>query len=575
MKSKRSFKISILFLMLTAFLFGCTLEAPGPSPSGAEYAYMHAINCYNNLPKAPQKKSLKSWYKCISLFENVYLTYPTSYEAPAARYMAGIIHYRIYKTIKKKKELQSTIKEYRAIVRDYPFDPICEQALFELGRIYETQGKKRDAINAYKKLLSLFPHGKKSKKAKERLNRLVTSSSNYNSHTKIKIVKTASRPSIVLKNIRHWSSKDYTRVVADLTGPVRYRWGLLPENKKLGLPPRLFIDLENTILQVKESQFPLPKNRLLLRIRIAQHDANTVRMVLDLKSLGKHKIFSLRDPSRVVIDIFAKKPHLIETHKKPPLKHKKGPLPSSLTRQLGLTISKVVIDPGHGGKDNGALGLYGLKEKDITLLLAKGLAKYLQKKGNIEVKLTRTRDVFLSLEERTAKANAWKADLFISIHVNAHTNRYVSGVETYYLNLATDEEAIRVAARENAMSSKNMGQLKELLKEIINQHRVNESRMLARIVQRELIHQLRRRYHRIKDLGVKKAPFYVLLGSDVPSILIEVSFITNPIDARRLRDKNYRKTLIAGMGNGIYKYIQIVNEGKISPVNKSVAKKTH
>ena len=282
------------------------------------------------------------------------------------------------------------------------------------------------------------------------------------------------------------------------------------------------------------------KDGFLKRIRTGQYDRDTVRVVLDLESLFDYKVFSLNDPFRIVVDIRGDKGA--------------GERPPTIAKQLGLRIKRIVIDPGHGGNDPGAIGRGGLKEKDVVLRIGRMLRDKLKKKG-FQVFMTREDDTFIPLEERTAFANTKEADLFVSIHANASPKRSASGIETYFLNLTTDEEAMRVAARENATSGKKMSDLQFILFDLMQTSKINESSKLASMVQRSLVSTVKRRYRGVNDLGVKQAPFYVLIGANMPSILVEVSFISNPREERRLRSRRYLECLADGIMKGIEGYI--------------------
>ena len=226
----------------------------------------------------------------------------------------------------------------------------------------------------------------------------------------------------------------------------------------------------------------------------------------------------------------------------------------SLAQQLGLGVRRIVIDPGHGGKDPGAMA-HSLKEKDITLKVAQKTAAVLREEYNYEVVLTRTKDVSLPLEERTAMANTHKADLFISIHVNAHPQESTNGVETFFLNLATNTEAMRVAARENATSSHNISDLQDILTDLMQNSKIQESSVLAGYVHKKLSAGLGGRYA-TKDLGVKQAPFYVLIGAEMPAVLAEISFISNPQEAKRLRQDDYLQEIAGQIAAGVAGYAE-------------------
>jgi N-acetylmuramoyl-L-alanine amidase len=211
---------------------------------------------------------------------------------------------------------------------------------------------------------------------------------------------------------------------------------------------------------------------------------------------------------------------------------------------------KIVIDPGHGGKAPGGVGPHGEKEKDITLEVGRILSKRLGDEG-IEVFLTRDSDTYIPLEERTAFANKHKADLFVSIHVNATEARYRDGVETYFLNLTTDASSNNVAERENAMSSSSMQGLQLIIKDLMLNAKINESSRFATFTQNAIISSLRKTGYTGKDLGVKQAPFYVLMGAQMPAILIEMGFITNTADCMLLHNDAHLEAIIEGIIVGI------------------------
>jgi N-acetylmuramoyl-L-alanine amidase len=225
----------------------------------------------------------------------------------------------------------------------------------------------------------------------------------------------------------------------------------------------------------------------------------------------------------------------------------------SISRQLGLGVSRIVIDPGHGGHDPGAKGK-GVSESELVLDVALKLEKLLQKVPGVDVILTRRTDEFIALQERTAIANREGADLFLSIHANASPHAQARGIETYFLNFASNLSAAAVAARENAASGQTMGALPDLVKTIALNNKLDESRDFATQIQRTMMDKLRGTNKSIKDLGVKQAPFVVLIGAAMPSVLAEISFVTNPQEARLLKGNAYRQRIADALFNAIRKY---------------------
>jgi len=236
----------------------------------------------------------------------------------------------------------------------------------------------------------------------------------------------------------------------------------------------------------------------------------------------------------------------------------------SLIRALGLKIGKIVIDPGHGGHDTGTIGPNGLEEKDLVLDVGRRLGKLLETRLGAEVVYTRKDDTFIPLETRTAVANQARADLFVSIHANSSHDADARGVETYYLNFTSSPEALEVAARENAVSEKSIYELQDLVKKIALKEKIEESREFAGDVQASLHSGLAVKSPAIRDRGVKKAPFIVLIGANMPSILAEISFVSNPTDEHRLATSEYRERIAESLYRGIAKYANGLSGVKVA-----------
>ncbi len=236
----------------------------------------------------------------------------------------------------------------------------------------------------------------------------------------------------------------------------------------------------------------------------------------------------------------------------------------SLTRALGLKIGKIVIDPGHGGHDTGTIGPNGLEEKDLVLDVSRRLGKLLQTRLGAEVIYTRKDDTFIPLETRTAIANEEAADLFVSVHANSSHDPDARGVETYYLNFTSSPEALEVAARENAVSEKSIHELQDLVKKIALKEKIDESQEFASDVQNSLHSGLSVKNPGLRDRGVKKAPFIVLIGANMPSILAEISFVSNPGDERRLENADYRQKIAESLYRGIAKYVSGLSGVKVA-----------
>ncbi|PIE68407.1 MAG: hypothetical protein CSA21_07595 [Deltaproteobacteria bacterium] len=605
-----------LLIILITISFVCTplcaLIAAADSPMNTRQTiakrYEEAKFYYNQLQtNAKLSADRENWLKGTRNFRRIYLLSPKSKLAPACLFMLGRIYTDMFELFKKTEDIDESISYYKDIVRLFPRHKLADDSYFALGLIFLEQDSPERAAEFFTEIVTQYPKGDMLSKAEEQLKTL---SKDYDIALPRAMISPdgENKLSYVLP-VKYWSSDNYTRVVIVASNPVNYKEELLQETSNT--PRRLYIDFKKSYIE-PQYRAPVPiEDGLLKRIRTGQFSSDTVRVVLDIESIESYKIFSLPDPFRVVIDVRGKEP--VETAqqdraktrtevaddskqenraqedvqevaqlKQPKpgliilnLQHKKAVNGSvsvsakssrleeevpdttalSLAQQLGLGVKKIVIDPGHGGKDPGAMG-FGMKEKDIVLSLARDLAPVLSQHLGCEVILTREEDVFIPLEERTAIANTENADLFISLHVNAHPSSEVHGLETYYLNLTTNAEAMRVAAMENETSTHQMSDLQEILSDIMRNSKREESARLAQHVHSSILKEAGRKgYSDIKNLGVKQAPFYVLIGAQMPAILLEIAFITNEEDAKKLGDREFLRLLVDEITNGISTYI--------------------
>ncbi len=581
--------LSASLILFSAILFGVVSPVLFPeshsalaSSRSAVLEYKEAKNAYQRLAASARlRKYRKNWIRVINRFRKVYLAHPDDPDiAPKALFMMARCYTGLYGYSRRMSDIQEAAERYQVLVERFPSSRLADDALYEIGQIYKMTGRPSSAIAAWKRLLKDYPNGSHARLARQRLARMgvriekkptpvvapARKKEASRSRESGKKTDTRGRNKIaIIKDIRYWSDKDYTRVVIHASAPVTIKQGELPADKKRGLPKRFYLDLSPAYKKIGLPEYIKIDNGLLRSVRAAQFKPKTVRVVFDLRKTEKTKVFYLDDPFRIVTDAFgahyAKKKCSIKPLAKAGTSSKtrststrKGKL--SLAQQLGLCVRTIVVDAGHGGKDPGARGPRGTREKDVVLQIAKRLARILKKELGCRVIMTRRSDRYLPLTQRTAIANANKADLFISIHANAAPTRRLRGVETYFLNFALDEDAMRVAARENATSRKRIGELKSILNDILKNSKVSESSRLARKVQYSLVRTLKRRYKNIRNLGVKQAPFFVLIGARMPSILVETSFISNPQEERRLRSPAYQDALARGIARGVIQYIQ-------------------
>jgi N-acetylmuramoyl-L-alanine amidase len=365
-----------------------------------------------------------------------------------------------------------------------------------------------------------------------------------------------------LTGLRFLSWKGYTRIMLDLSRQAQYQVRRLKEDPGKGMPPRIYIDILGARLALASKESIPVDDGLLRQVRLGQYSDDVVRVVLDMSSLRDHNAFMLADPYRLVIDVYGTKaseriaaremPVQASTASRavPKVNNPTSPSPAN------SGLRKIVLDPGHGGKDPGAMGAGGIAEKDLVLAIAKKLAAKLKTEMGIEVVLTRKDDRFVPLEDRTAKANSEDADLFISLHMNASPNAEAKGIETYYLDNTTDEAAMRLAARENATSRKNISDLQFILSDMTQNMKLEDSMTLAYRVQSSLVSGMGKVMVDVKDLGVKKALFYVLVGARMPSVLVEMFFITNRGEGRVMSQGSYQDAMVEALFEGIQKFSQ-------------------
>ena len=416
---------------------------------------------------------------------------------------------------------------------------------------------------------------------------------------------------VTIRSIKRTMMVDGVRVSIEMDGELPF------SAERLENPRRVFFDIKGARAAAPLFESGLKFQEDIVReIRLGRHP-NATRVVMDMEGAESYSVFTLYNPFRIVVDFkrgvaaaggtpmtsteIAMPPAPVPTPAQPPVAAPAaasaappvvGPretpaqaidsatpadakpvparpitapppaLPSanrdgsfSLARQLGLGVARIVIDAGHGGHDPGAMG-NGLSESELTLDVAVRLSKLLQKQPGVEVVMTRSTDVFIPLEERTAIANREGADLFLSIHANASRNPKARGVETYYLNFATNPEAEAVAARENAGSAQTMHRLPEIVKAIALNNKLDESRDFAAIVQRAMVRRLATRNKTLRDLGVKQAPFIVLIGAAMPSVLAEISFVTHKQEGALLKTGAYRQHIAEALFDAVQRYQQ-------------------
>lgn len=536
---------------------------------------------FHALTKNSKKAKFRSnWAQIGDKFVRTFKRSPRGAYAPKSLYYAGRVYEELGGHSGMKKDFETAIDYYGRMISNFPRHSWADDSLYRRAEIQlKRLGNKDLAYSDFLTIVHKYPNGDMYKRARSRLDSMdrrdipETRKKTKTSRPSGTVVssqspknKSKSGTMTRLQAVRYTSSESYTRVVLDMDEQTLYRYQLLNPNQSANLPHRLYIDLEDTMLGPKVHKKIVIADGILRRIRSAQKDRRTTRVVLDFNSMQEYKIFPLENPFRLVVDVQANEDGKSEApvkedkiqpqrtlHKpqkyRPPKGSKK--MAGELLEQLGLTFKTIMIDAGHGGKDPGAHG-HGLREKDVNLHFAKMLAQKLKKAG-FNVLFTRDTDVFIPLEERTAMANVKKADMFISVHCNAHRNSKINGLETYTLNLARNRNAVRVAARENAVSPKRISDLQVILTDLMLNSKMKESRDLATDIHKNALSRIRRNWQ-VKDQGVREAPFYVLMGAKMPSILIELGYLTNKDEASKLKSEKYLSSIADGIVQGVLQY---------------------
>ena len=584
MRSISSYARSTARLALVALAMTCA-AAQAHAQRSAATLYRDAQAAEQALQRSESRRAKKSeWFKVARMYHRVVLNHPQSGYCDDALYYEAELYLEAHRRFKDRVALQRSLDAYLLLANGYPASKWAKRAHLNRGKIYLEQLSDRKAASIeLRKVMRNSPNSSEGAEARRLIESLTTP----------KRAEAESIPAgmVGVRNIRHWSDskRQYTRVVIDLDKDVKFEQG------KLENPDRIYFDLEGTKVTRALASRPFPVDGdFLQQIRVGQNKPDVVRVVLDFKSVSDYNVFWLPDPYRLVVDISGQVPSapripeavVAEGKPTPPASTSPSTAPApappksteppaaepsatatadlkvapeprdegyTIYQQLGLEPRRILIDAGHGGHDPGTMGKGGLREKDLVLDISNRVAKLLRE-DSFEVLMTRSTDVFIPLEERTAIANSKGVDLFVSIHVNAARSRRARGTETYFLNLATTPDAAEVAARENASTTRRVSELNDLLQKVMNNSKIAESRALATFLQDSMAESLFTSKKDKRNRGVKKAPFYVLLGAQMPAALVEVAYLSNSSDAKLLADTSYRQKVAASIATGIRRY---------------------
>lgn len=529
--------------------------------SYCERLYDSARRDYYSLLDSERKQRFHdSWERVINRFDEIVDKYPQCSKAPDSLFNMGVLYRKLYRRSWLRKDLEKGFEAFELLSRSYPGSKLADDALFNAAEILEEMGKKEEAYGAYSRIQKSYPKGDMYRKAQQKVTELAA----YAPRPKPVPPPSIRAAKFNVSDVKYWSNPNYTRVVVYGSGQLRFEKNSLKRDPVTGKPPRIYIDMKGAVLPKGIDNSLAIRDGLLHQARIAQYNSDTVRLVLDMESLKDSTARALDNPSRLVVDIYGEGKEAVQDQTSAAsASGDSNILP--LSQQLGLKIRRIVLDPGHGGKDPGAVGPKGLREKDVVLALARRIKPQLEARG-YEVLMTRDQDVFVELADRARFANENRADLFVSIHTNASKNRSVRGVETYFLGVAKDRQSSETAMLENAVSEVNaLSDLEQILHSLMNQNNMWHSSILAETVQDSLHGELNGRYGTIKNLGVKQAPFFVLSKTSMPAVLIETAFISNSSAEKLLERSDFRDTLSDSITKGIINYTKRVTKETEGP----------
>lgn len=570
--------------------------APKKASANLRSDYQRAVSHFRSMRASNKTYTRDNWLAAYRKFSAVYTADPVGEYAAKSMYFMGYVYDELGRRSGADADFQRAVGYYERAARLFPEGSTwIDDALLRKAEVSYT--RLHDEDQAYADLLHItrnYPGGDQAARAKAMLTAM--------DQARIKdlprpdpgpeperadqaspapsggsgVVQGMAPGVALLTDVRHRSTSDYTRIVLDLDGHAAYQDHLLPPDPKNKKSHRMYIDVDGARLSPGVRPDIKVTDGFLRSVRVGQYDPDTARVVLDFEKPQKYHVFTLENPYRIVVDVYAENGEDAEaevalvspgTVKARP-KMDDGP-PSKATQkaakdilsQLGMTVRTILIDAGHGGRDPGAVRKEKVKgrtrivamEKDVTLRAAKILGKMLKAKG-FEVMYTRTDDTKVSLEDRSVLGNIKKADMFVSLHCNANNSSKVRGFETYYLSKASNEKVLRLAAYENGVDPVRISDTQKIVMDLVHGFKIEESKSLAAHVQKRCVSSLRSRYSKVNDHGSRGAPFFVLIGAKMPAILVEMGYLSNATEAKRLQSDKYLQTVADGIAAGIEAY---------------------
>ena len=569
-----TFKSRVTFVLVAVLLGAAPLAYAQPPRD----LYTRALGLDRGVRDARQTPTLRQIRAAVAAYERVVRRYPASGYADNALWQGAELSRLAWERFGNDADRKTGVRLLKLLESGYPSSSLltgAEQALARFETVKTTPAAAPPAAPPQ-----------------------VSPASARLPPKPVEIADAVPEGVVTVRGISRTALPDGVRVSIEMDRELLFR------QEQLDNPKRVFFDLRGAHLSPGLRDKTLSFSDDIVReIRLGRHPQNTTRVVMDTEGVDSYSVFTLYNPYRVIVDFrrkgLAAAPPLIpgppvtaavpttgfvraEPKPVPPPPPPPAnvtappltPLPSrgvapglsaptvplansngqfSLARQLGLGVSRIVLDPGHGGHDPGVSG-NGISESELVLDVSLRLKKLLENQPGMEVVMTRDNDVFIPLEQRTAMANREGADLFLSIHANASRNLKARGVETYFLNFAANPEAEAVAARENSASGQTMHRLPDIVRAITLNNKIDESRDFADTVQKAMVRTLSTRNRELLDRGVKQAPFVVLIGAGMPSVLAEISFVSNKQEGVLLKSSPYRQQIAEALFDAIVKY---------------------
>ncbi len=549
-------------------------RAEKPDPKAAAALYRDAAEDWRALLRDSRKGMQRDpWLDLERRFLAALAKDPEGATGAKARFQAARCREELAERSHLRSDWQHAVTQYLTLAADFASSDLADDGLFRAAFIMAKRLDDADgAREAAGQVLKRYPRGDMAASARE------LAASLPPEPPAVKKAETAPPkkpgPFVQLSQLRRvsWQGDNKRMVVfLELDRPAAFSHQCLGPGAK-GSPARLQIDLADTRPASDLKPGLTLTGKLIPRVRVAlmgaeeKSENGKTRVVLDLGRLRHYTVTTRLSPPGISVQASAAN---LADGLAPPPAGKNGPVlqgrfsgdesdeggkAGTLMEQLGLTVRTIMLDPGHGGKDPGAMG-NGIRESSVTLQLAKMLGERLRKAGFI-VLYTREKDVYVALEQRTEMANKKKADLFISLHVNASTDKNLNGLETYFLDLARTSSAATVAARENAVSVKSISDLQFILTDLMLSAKLQESRELSRIMQGSMHGRAQRAGFGVANNGVRSAPFYVLMGARMPAALVEIGYLSNAADAKRIQSDTYLERLADGLAAGVAAYKQ-------------------